>query len=105
MVIIDIDSENKDIIKRVVGLPGENVKYEDGKLYVDGKVLKSDYDFDTDDFTLDSICNCEKIPEGKYLVLGDNRKVSADSRWYGLISEDQIKGKANLSLWPIKLIK
>lgn len=105
IVIVDIDSENKDIIKRVIGLPGENVSYKDGKLYINDKEFKNDYDKDTDDFTLKSICNCERIPEGKYLVLGDNRKVSADSRWYGLISEEQIKGKTNISLWPIKLIK
>ena len=52
-----------------------------------------------------SICNCDKIPQDKYLVLGDNRKVSADSRIIGLIDKSDIEGSAHISIWPIKTVK
>ena len=103
IVVIDVD--NKEIIKRIIGLPGENVLYRNNKLYVDGHELENDYNFDVDDFSLKTICNCSHIPEDKYLVLGDNRTVSADSRIIGLIDKKDIKGNVNISLWPIKIVK
>ena len=103
IVVIKID--NKEIIKRVIGLPGENVEYRDNSLFIDGHELLNNYNFDTDNFSLKNICNCDKIPEDKYLVLGDNRGVSADSRIIGLIDKDNIEGNVNISLWPIKKVK
>ena len=103
VVVINLD--NKEIIKRVIGLPGEDILYRSNKLYVDGHELENDYNFDTDDFSLKTICNCTKIPEDKYLVLGDNRAVSADSRIIGLIDKKDIEGNVNFSLWPIKKVK
>lgn len=103
IVVIRIDG--KEIIKRVIGLPGETILYRDNKLYIDGKELKNNYNFETEDFSMKKVCNCERIPEGKYLVLGDNRGVSADSRFYGLIDIEKIEGNVNFSLWPIKIIK
>jgi signal peptidase I len=103
VVVINID--NKEIIKRVIGLPGEDILYRSNKLYVDGHEIENDYNFDTDDFSLKTICNCTKIPEDKYLVLGDNRAVSADSRIIGLIDKKDIEGNVNISLWPIKKVK
>ena len=103
VVVINLD--NKEIIKRVIGLPGEDILYRSNKLYVDGHELENDYNFDTDDFSLKTICNCTKIPEDKYLVLGDNRAVSADSRIIGLIDKKDIEGNVNISLWPIKKVK
>ena len=81
VVVINID--NKEIIKRVIGLPGEDILYRSNKLYVDGHEIENDYNFDTDDFSLKTICNCTKIPEDKYLVLGDNRAVSPDKASLG----------------------
>ena len=103
--VVVIELNNKEIIKRVIGLPGETVEYRDNTLYIDGHELDNDYDFDTEDFDLESICNCNEIPKDKYLVLGDNRKVSADSRIIGLIDKKDIKGSVRVSLWPIKLVK
>ena len=103
IVVINID--NKEIIKRVIGLPGENILYRNNKLYIDGHELENDYNFAVDDFSLKTICNCSRIPEDKYLVLGDNRKVSADSRIIGLIDKKDIEGNVNVSLWPIKIVK
>ncbi len=103
IVVIRVDKN--EIIKRVIGLPGETIEYRNNSLYIDGHELTSDYNFETDDFTLKSICNCDKIPQDKYLVLGDNRSVSADSRIIGLIDKKDIEGSVQISLWPIKKIK
>lgn len=104
IVVIKVDN-NKEIIKRVIGLPGEIIEYRDNKLYINGKEEKSKYNYETEDFNMEEICNCEKIPENKYLVLGDNRTVSADSRIIGLIDKKDIIGKTTFSFWPIKTIK
>jgi len=111
--------EDDWIIKRVIGLPGEDVFYKDGRLYIDGVLVEDKYgDGETTDFDLNDICiaglsnknidkfDCpfDKIPEGYYLVLGDNRDISKDSRSVGLIKEVEIKGKAVVRFWPIKKI-
>ena len=103
--IVVIRRDEKEIIKRVIGLPGETILYRSNKLYVDGHELENDYNFDTDDFSLKTICNCNRIPENQYLVLGDNRAVSADSRIIGLIDKEDIEGSVEFSLWPIKFVK
>lgn len=103
--VVVIRSEGKEIIKRVIGLPGENVLYRNNSLYIDGHEIKNDYNFDTNDFSLKTICNCSYIPENKYLVLGDNRSVSKDSRMLGFIDKEDIEGSVEVSLWPIKLVK
>lgn len=103
IVVINIDK--KEIIKRVIGLPGEEILYRSNTLYVDGHEIENEYNFDTEDFSLKTICNCVRIPDDKYLVLGDNRAVSADSRIIGLIDRKDIAGSVDFSLWPIRTIK
>ena len=110
--IIVIKDKDKDlIIKRVIGKPGDYVEYKDNILYINNKKVKDKYgNGETSDFTLEEICeitadNCKgKIPKGKYLALGDNREVSADSRVKGLFTRKQILGKATLRLWPLNRI-
>ena len=110
IVIEDIDGDL--IIKRVIGLPSDDVSYMDNKLYINGKVVEDNFGIgDTSDFTLDDICDinndkCDgEIPDGKYLALDDNREVSADSRVKGLFDSNQILGKATLRVWPLTKIK
>jgi signal peptidase I len=98
-------------VKRVIGLPGENVKYLNGVLYINN-VQVSDYvsnDVITNNFTFEDICSNEDcpeavIPDNMYLVLGDNREDSFDSRDpdLGLISKDEIHGKVIYKVWPLK---
>ena len=103
--IIVVKEEKDEIIKRVIGLPGEHISYKNNKLYVNDKLVEETYTFrDTEDFNLEEICTCRKIPEGKYLVLGDNRPISKDSRQLGLIDAESIEGKAILRIWPITKI-
>ena len=110
--------DQKDFIKRVIGLPGEHVKMEDGVLYIDDQAVpetffnssETDIDYSlTRDFRLEEIPGgYQKIPDGHVLVLGDNRNNSTDSRTIGLIALDDIVGKANLVFWPydrIQMIK
>ncbi len=100
IVVIYLEEEKEYIIKRVIGLPGEKVEYKDNKLYVNGKYVKENFEhFETKDFSTKDI-GYEKIPEDKYLVLGDNRVNSIDSRYLGYIKKSAIKGKTSLILFP-----
>lgn len=92
--IVVIKTNDEYIIKRVIGLPGEIIRYEDNKLYINNKYIKEDYSHKkTDDFEV-------KVPEGKYYVLGDNRTNSVDSRVLGPIPKDKILGKTNYIIYP-----
>lgn len=110
-IVVIKDTDGDLIIKRVIGLPSEKIWYRDNSLYVNNKVMEESFSEDkTEDFTLDEICSIngldcsDGIPEGYYLVLGDNRDVSADSRIKGLIQEKQILGKAVFRIWPFSKI-
>lgn len=97
--VVVIKVGKNEIIKRVIGLPGETVEYKNNNLYINGELIETEYDFETDDFE-------EKlIPEDKYFVLGDNRRVSSDSRIIGMIKREDIIGKTNISILPVKLVK
>lgn len=105
-IVVLTRENNEKLIKRVIGLPGEYIEYKNGKLYIDGKIVKDNFAKFTNDFFLEAIdLELKKIPEGKYLVLGDNRTNSIDSRTIGLIDEKNISGKITFSIWPFKKIK
>ncbi len=97
-IVVFSYSDEKDFIKRIVGLPGEKIKINEGMVYLDGEPLEEEYTSGSknDEFGPD------KVPEGHYFVLGDNRDNSMDSRSasVGYISEEQIKGKAFFVFWP-----
>ena len=105
--IVSVEYEStKYLIKRVIGMPGDVIEYKDNILYINGNVVKEKYllkDVYTDDFSLVDL-GYDKIPEDMYLVLGDNRENSMDSREFGLIKKKDIIGKVNLRIWPINKI-
>jgi signal peptidase I len=99
--------ETKQIIKRVIGLPNEVIEIKDNKVYADGKELDSSFTSSkSDDFDMSKI-GLKKIPGDSYLVMGDNREVSLDSRYseVGTIKKEQITGKASIVIWPLNKIK
>ncbi len=96
----DILGKRENVVKRLIGLPGEYIEYKDSKLYVNNKVVDEPFiDVETDDFSLAKL-GILKIPEGEYFVVGDNRSDSSDSRLFGLVTEDEIKGKVVFSIFP-----
>ena len=110
--VVSFEYDSKNLVKRVIGLPGEHIEYKDNYLYINGTKYTEDYldkDVVTNDFKLeDLVGNYDKIPDGMYLVLGDNRTDSMDSRDFGLVSKKDIKGKVSIRIWPLsglKLIK
>ena len=103
--IVVVKYQNEKIIKRVIGLPGDYVEYKDDILYINDKKVEETYKRDiTNDFSLESL-GYTVIPEDKYLVLGDNRGISKDSRIIGLVNKDDIQGYTNLIIFPFNKIK
>jgi signal peptidase I len=86
----------KDFIKRVVGLPGEEVEMIEGLVYVDGVPLRESYIHSPGNRSWGP----EVVGEFEYFVLGDNRSNSSDSRSWGMLDGDAIIGKAWVSYWP-----
>lgn len=103
--VLEIGKES--YIKRVIALPGEHVKIENGKVYVNGEELKEDYlssnvttmveakDYNYfDDFT---------VPDGHVFAMGDNRSQSTDCRAFGCIPMEKIESKVWIRFWPLNL--
>lgn len=112
--VVVLNNDGKSYVKRVIGLPGEKVEYIDNILYINDEPYKEtflDEKVVTYSFLFKDICDEEcpngVIPENKYLVMGDNRPESEDSRStkFGLIDKKDIKGKVFQSLLPFKKIK
>lgn len=108
--------EKKNVVKRVIGLPGDVVEVKDKDVYINGELFKKDYEQYLDNRTIpreyshiqwnSKLSQGQKeiimgsrdnigpivVPEGKYFVLGDNRDYSADSRYWGLLDREDITG-------------
>lgn len=101
IVVINYDNGivKEKLIKRVIGLPGEKIEYKNGMLYVNDEYVMDPFASTTYDFSTNILGDI--IPEDKYLVLGDNRGNSVDSRMIGLIDEDDIEGKTAIRFYPL----
>ena len=127
------DGQTKEIVKRVIGMPGDTITYNDDTLYINGKEVDEKYldeykqalDDDqlqdiyaynslfqelaekADAFTTDSDGNTEftvKVPKGEYYLMGDDRIVSKDSREVGTFPKSSIVGEVKFRFWPLSKI-
>lgn len=108
------DDTGEEYVKRIIGVPGDEIIYSQDELYVNGIQMEEPY-LDamkeavggrqlTNDFTLYTMTNGEAavVPEDMYFVMGDNRWVSKDSREFGFVPADEIEGTATLRIWPLE---
>ena len=127
------DGQTKEIVKRVIGMPGDTITYNDDTLYINGKEVDEKYldeykqALDDDQlqdiyaynslfqelaekahaFTTDSDGNTEftvKVPKGEYYLMGDDRIVSKDSREVGTFPKSSIVGEVKFRFWPLSKI-
>lgn len=119
--------EDRMIVKRIIGMPGDTVKMVNDQLTINGKTYDEPYlkeykkefsnDKLQDEYSYNNAFQSQAVnaqnftsdfeftvPKGEYLVLGDNRLISKDSRMFGLIDEDMIQGKVVFRYWPLNEI-
>lgn len=89
-----------DYIKRVIGLPGDEVVLEGGHVWVNGVEVQEPYVDDPDPLTRMTV----HVKAAHFFVLGDNRQRSCDSREFGLVPQDYVRGKVEMRVWPLQRI-
>ncbi len=100
VVFIFPEDRTKDFIKRVIGTPGDTVEIKDKAVFLNGKELSCPYaEFRSKDTYSGEVSRRDnlkafKVPRGKLFVMGDNRDFSHDSRFWGFVPEEDVKGKA-----------
>lgn len=88
---------NQAFIKRVIGLPGDQVEVRNGQVYINGQLIEEDYIQEAPEYEYPAAV----VPEDHYLVLGDNRNNSYDSHYWGFVPESNIIGRAAVRFWPV----
>lgn len=115
-VIVFQQTDGTIYIKRVIGLPGDEIRYEKDHLYVNGHKMSESFLTNnrshdhqvspyTTDFQLNELIGEKKLPNNEYFVLGDNRRISKDSRSFGTVQGKDILGKAQAVYYPLTHIK
>ena len=101
--------EDKDFIKRVIGVPGDSVYLKEGFVYVNGKKLNERAYLADDVRTYGGSFLKEEqsvtVPQEAYLVMGDNRPFSSDSREWGFLKKSSIIGKSFFVYWPLNTMR
>ena len=111
-IIIFHSDEQEDYVKRVIGLPGDTITYENDELFINNKKVEEPFlrsyeayinpetNF-TEDFELQELTGSKTVPPDKLFVLGDNRISSLDSRYFHFIDKKEVIGEVKLIYWPI----
>lgn len=117
LVYVKIPGTKEKEIRRIIGMPGQKVTYKNDQLQIDNQDREEKFIFDeqqksqengrlyTDDFSIFTLTEKSEIPEGKYLLLGDNRPYSVDSRNRGLVDRKDIIGVVEMRIFPLHLFK
>lgn len=93
----EASGESKDLVKRVIALPGEEVEIKDELVYINGRALAEPYLAEPPLYVLEAVT----VPEGEYFVLGDNRNHSHDSHVWGFLEEEKIIGIVWIRYFPL----
>jgi signal peptidase I len=93
--------EKLKYVKRIIGMPGDEVEVKDQKVYVNGKLLEEDYLLEPPYYTFEKVI----VPNDHYFVLGDNRNNSDDSSHWGFLKKENVNGKAIAILLPLSKFK
>ncbi len=93
-----------DLVKRVVGLPGETIAGKDGHVYIDGQELAEPW-LPKVATTYTGTFGPDKIPAGDYFMMGDHRTTSCDSRYWGPIKRSAIVGEVVMRVWPVSSLR
>jgi len=104
-VIFINQSDGETMVKRIIGLPGDQLEYRDQTLYINNEKLSEPFlkkGTITNNFTLEEVLVEKRLAQNQYFVLGDERPTSKDSRIFGAVTRDQIQGKAEFVYYPLK---
>jgi signal peptidase I len=101
IVVFRHEGDAREIfIKRVIGLPGDRIRIDRGRVYVNGTKLDEPYVQNADDRSFPEVT----VPQSSVFVLGDNRANSEDSRVFGAVGDDRLIGRAVAGVWPPKML-
>ena len=87
--------KGEEIVKRVIGLPGETIEYKKGVLYINDEVVEEEF-IDDDVKELTGNVSKRTLADDEYFIMGDNRAHSTDSRFFGAVKKKEIKGRGLL---------
>ncbi|MFB9329677.1 signal peptidase I [Paenibacillus aurantiacus] len=118
VIVFEVPDQGRDFIKRVIGVPGDKIKYEGDDLYINGEKVEEPYLAEAiaaakargelyntrEGFPNDTVTE-DTVPAGTVLAFGDNRSNSQDSRMIGFVQYDRIVGRADFIFWPLDKLK
>ncbi|MCB5951423.1 signal peptidase I [Enterococcus sp. BWT-B8] len=115
LLYFEVPETGEAMVRRVVGLPGEELYYKNGSLFINGEEIPERFlssvfseaaaEPMTEDFTLKEIAEVIRVPDDCYFVLGDNRLYATDSRYFGFVKKEDIFGLVKARIFPIHAMR